>query len=110
MSTGEATNGAVQSLRIIAKAINAHEEELTFTSGGTLANNIALKGLAMAHSKKDAHHRLFGGLSLICLPTPPISRKWALTSPIWKVTNWVTFPRISARRRAPDTILFMSTM
>ena len=39
----------------IAKSINAKEEEIYFTSGGTESDNIAIKGFARANKKKGNH-------------------------------------------------------
>ena len=56
VSTGEATNAAFESFRrVIAQALKAAPQEITFTSGGTIANNIALKGLALANSDSGRH-------------------------------------------------------
>jgi cysteine desulfurase len=40
---------------VIAGTIKAKPEELVFTSGGTEANNLALKGITRAHLKKGNH-------------------------------------------------------
>lgn len=49
ISTGESTNEALSGFsHTIAAAIGARDDEIHFTSGGTLANNIAIKGLANA--------------------------------------------------------------
>lgn len=39
----------------VAKAINAHPEEIIFTGSGTEADNMAIKGVAYAHSKRGNH-------------------------------------------------------
>ena len=39
----------------LAGFINAQPEEIIFTSGGTEANNMALKGVAFAHKSKGNH-------------------------------------------------------
>ncbi len=39
----------------IAKSINANKEEITFTSGGTESDNLAIKGIAFANKQKGNH-------------------------------------------------------
>src|SRR5699024_11970287 len=41
--------------RFIATSIHANEKEITFTSGGTEADNLALIGVAQATKKKGKH-------------------------------------------------------
>src|SRR5699024_5579641 len=41
--------------RVIATSIHAHEKEITFTSGGTEADNLGLIGVAQANKKKGQH-------------------------------------------------------
>lgn len=56
ISTGEATNTALAGFHaVIGKTLNAAPDEIHFTSGGTLANNIAIKGLALANSSAGKH-------------------------------------------------------
>ncbi|WP_085991818.1 cysteine desulfurase family protein [Oceanobacillus senegalensis] len=41
--------------RVMAKSINANEKEITFTSGGTEADNLALIGTALANKERGKH-------------------------------------------------------
>ncbi len=51
----EAKNAIERSRRIIAKMINARASEIVFTSGGTEANNFALKGLFFENYPEKNH-------------------------------------------------------
>jgi cysteine desulfurase len=56
ISTGESANEAVAGFQsTIAKTLNAKAEEIHFTSGGTLANNMAIKGLTQAYATQGKH-------------------------------------------------------
>ncbi len=56
MSTGESANASVAQFQsAIAGTIGAKPEELHFTSGGTIANNLAIKGLAQAYASQGKH-------------------------------------------------------
>jgi len=55
-SYGQEAKGAVEEARAkVAKLINARDEEIVFTSGGTEADNFALKGVAYANESKGNH-------------------------------------------------------
>jgi len=55
-SKGQAANKAVESSReIIGNAIGTESVDIVFTSGGTEADNFAIKGVAMANLDKGRH-------------------------------------------------------
>ena len=55
-SQGQEAKGAVEEARTkVAELIGARSEEIVFTSGGTEADNLALKGLAYASEHKGNH-------------------------------------------------------
>lgn len=55
-SFSEKTKEAITTARErVAKAINAEKDEIYFTSGGSEADNWALKGIALAHKNKGNH-------------------------------------------------------
>jgi cysteine desulfurase len=55
-STGEESNSGIEGFQAtVAKALGAEAQEVHFTSGGTLANNIAIKGLAFANAASGKH-------------------------------------------------------
>ena len=55
-SYGQEAKKAVEEARSkIARLINAHSEEIVFTSGGTEADNFAIKGAAYANEHKGNH-------------------------------------------------------
>jgi cysteine desulfurase len=55
-SYGQEARGAIEEARRkVATLIGAHEDEIVFTSGGTEADNFAIKGTAFAHQSKRNH-------------------------------------------------------
>ncbi len=55
-SVGTAARAAVQTSReTIAELLNASPEEIVFTSGGTEADNAAIRGAALAHRVRGRH-------------------------------------------------------
>jgi len=53
---GTATSDALNNAKkIIADSMGANEQEIHFTSGGTAANNLAIKGFLTANSDKGTH-------------------------------------------------------
>jgi cysteine desulfurase len=55
-SLGQEAKGAVEEARTkVAELIGARSEEIVFTSGGTEADNFALKGIAYANEDKGNH-------------------------------------------------------
>ena len=56
ISTGESTAEAVASFKqTVADSLNASPDELHFTSGGTLANNISIKGVTLSRAVRGRH-------------------------------------------------------
>ncbi len=51
----EAKDAMERARKVIAKSIGAAPEEIIFTSGGTEANNFALKGIAFANRSRGNH-------------------------------------------------------
>ena len=56
MQGTEAKSALEKSRKAIAKSINANPNEIYFTSGGTEANNWAIKGLFWENQKNDKNH------------------------------------------------------
>jgi len=55
-SYGQEAKGAIEEARVkVADFIGAQSEELVFTSGGTEADNFAIKGIAFANESKGNH-------------------------------------------------------
>jgi len=112
VSTGEATSSALSGWHeAIAKTLNATGPEIHFTSGGTMANNIAIKGLAWAHSSTGKH----AIVSVVDYPDLLTNAAW-LEKQGFEVTylepdseGLVSADKLKAAIR-PDTILFLSTI
>lgn len=112
ISTGEETNAALAEFKeIIAKALHSLPEEIHFTSGGTLANNIALKGLMGANANKGRHIIV----SLVDYPDLLTNAAY-FEKQGFEVSylepdseGWVSADKLKEAIR-PDTILFMSTI
>lgn len=51
----EARKAVEESREVLAGLIGASPEEIVFTSGGTEANNLALKGIVSAMESKESH-------------------------------------------------------
>ena len=55
-SYGQESKGAIEEARVqVAELIGARDEEIAFTSGGTGADNFAIKGVAFANENKGNH-------------------------------------------------------
>ena len=52
---GQAEKLLQQARSQVAKLLNVKEAEILFTSGGTESNNLAVKGIAMAHRERGRH-------------------------------------------------------
>lgn len=112
VSTGESANTDLAGFRdLIAKTLNAAADELHFTSGGTLANNIAIKGLAQANASAGKHVIV----SVVDYPDQLTNAAW-LEKQGFEVSylepdaeGLVSADKLKAAIR-PDTILFLTTI
>jgi len=112
ISTGETINDALNEFKtIIAKSLTAKTNEVHFTAGGTMANNIAVKGLITANTDKGAH--------IIC---SAVDYPDLLTNAAFFEQNGFDITYLPADKDGfvsaedlqaairPDTILFMTTI
>ncbi len=111
ISTGESINSLLAEVKEkIAGSLNAKAGEIHFTSGGTMANNLAIKGLLLANSDKGRH--------IICsaVDYPDILTNaaffeqsgFAVTYLPADAEGFVGAEELKAAIR-PDTVLFMTT-
>ena len=110
VSTGESANEAISAFqKVVADSISAQAGEIHFTSGGTLANNIAIKGLATA---------LKGGHVICSVVDYPdlLTNAAYLEKQGFEVTYLgadstarIDLAELKAAIR-PDTVLFMTTI
>ncbi len=111
ISTGESANEAVAGFQsTLAGTISAKAEEIHFTSGGTLANNIAIKGLAQAYAGLGKHVIV----SVVDYPDLLTNAAW-LEKSGFEVSylsadseGFINLNELKAAIRK-DTILFMTT-
>ncbi len=111
VSTGSSIQQDLDDFKhIIANSMGAKAQEIHFTSGGTSANNIGIKGYLMANASKGAH--------IICsvVDYPDILTNAAFfENSGFEVTylnaDWNGFIDLNELREAirPDTILMMTT-
>ncbi|MFW5627958.1 MAG: cysteine desulfurase family protein [Candidatus Cloacimonadaceae bacterium] len=109
VSTGEKASEYIASFaKVVADSLGANPDEIHFTSGGTMANNIAIKGIANAQK---------GGHAIVSIVDYPD----LLTNAAWLEKQGVEVTYLSADSEAkidlqelkdairPDTFLFMTT-
>lgn len=109
ISTGESTNDALAGFSAtVAKSIGADPQEIHFCSGGTVANNMAIKGLAASLKR--------GHVIVSVVDYPDL-----LTNAAWLEKQGFEVSYLSADSEArinldelkaeirPDTVLFMTT-
>jgi len=112
VSTGETINDAVNEFKnIVANSLKAQSKEIHFTMGGTMANNIAIKGLVTANADKGTH--------IICssVDYPDLLTNAAFFEANGFEVTYLTpdaegFVSAEALKQAikPETILFMTTI
>lgn len=109
VSTGESATASINEFsKIVADSIGANPDEIHFTNGGTIANNIAIKGIAGAVKRGHAI------VSVVDYPD-------LLTNAAWLEKQGFEVSYLSADSEAkidlnelkeairPDTVLFMTT-
>ncbi len=109
VSTGEKASEYIASFaKVVADSLGANPDEIHFTSGGTMANNIAIKGIANAQK---------GGHAIVSIVDYPD----LLTNAAWLEKQGIEVTYLSADSEAkidlqelkdairPDTFLFMTT-
>lgn len=112
ISTGEAINTALTSFKnTIAQSLNARPNEIHFTAGGTMANNIAIKGIVTENVESGTH--------IIC---SAVDYPDLLTNAAYFEQNGFEVTYLSADKDGyinldelkaaikPETILFMTTI
>jgi len=112
ISTGETINTALTNFKhTIAQSLNAKPNEVHFTSGGTMANNIAIKGIVTANTDIGTH--------IIC---SAVDYPDLLTNAAYFEQNGFDVTYLNADKDGfidlselkvaiqPDTILFMTTI
>jgi len=112
VSTGEKIAGDIEGFRAtIASALKVKANEVQFTSGGTMANNIAIKGILTANAHKGTH--------VICsvVDYPDILTNAAFFEQSGFEVSYIGadsegFVNLEELKQAirPDTILFMTTI
>lgn len=112
ISTGETINTALEEFKLtIAPTLHAHAREIHFTSGGTLANNIAIKGLLSAYADRGTH--------IICslVDYPDVLTNAGFYENVGYEVTYLTpdsegfiSPADLKSAIRPDTVLFMTTM
>jgi cysteine desulfurase len=112
VGTGETINTAIEDFKkVVAASLQARPSEIHFTSGGTLANNLAIKGILSAYAGQGTH--------IICsavdypdlLTNAGFYEKfgYAVTYLEPDKDGFVSAEKLRAALQ-PETILFMSTM
>lgn len=110
VSTGESANADLQGFReTVATALAADPAEIHFTGGGTLANNIAIKGLAAAATGKHAICSVVDYPDLLTNAAYLEKHGYEITYLPADSEGFIDLAQLRAAIR-PDTSLFMTTI
>lgn len=110
VSTGESANSDLQGFKeTLAAALGADPAEIHFTSGGTLANNIAIKGLAAAAPSKHAICSVVDYPDLLTNAAYLEKQGFEVTYLPADSEGFIDLEQLRSAIR-PDTSLFMTTL
>lgn len=110
VSTGESTNAALAGFQeVVANSLGAQAKEIHFTSGGTLANNIAIKGLAAAAKGGHVICSVVDYPDLLTHAAYLEKHGFELTYLSADAEARIDLAELQAAIR-PDTVLFMTTI
>ncbi len=103
-----ARNALDEARRQVAALVNVHARQVIFTGGGTEANNLALKGVALRHAADDRRRRILVSSiehSAIRGPARDLAARGFIVEEIPVTAKGNVLPGAIEARLGPDVIL-----